>query len=848
MEKPETASSHEAIPIQEAEAPYAGTCGQTRFEFVHLLAPDGSCASVSLCRTVNVQTHPELRERALAGTLHRLDDGRELAVPFVYHDPEERKFALVVPAALAHTELSERARLLSELARDTPYSIPLYVKQTTVVIGQAAFADYLGEAEPADEPEGDAASEEVVKLADVDVGDQELTAREKQLGARERELLEQKHSLVRMSDALAAREQELSRMQDQLATARRAVELREQTLSGRARFAQAEVANVATLEEHSNVRELSAVSGFHSRSHPPPLPTPPQRRSGPPPLPSRPSLPPMAARDTRSSIPHAPPPLPHLASAREPEVAPPAYFAGQRTGQLAVRLVADELWLFVHVDEAEAEQLRHGFELFLQYVEVEGYPVLLVSLLASARESVPMRLVLDGHSDADQRVLEHLSRSFRARVALYVRRRYSETLTVSALREGVAQAIADRLSELPSELPSIGATDALLRVQHAPPALANDDLPFGPARREASTTASVRASVAQLAAWLAPEKLREATLLYCTPRNVIEATIRRVLRAAVAFGVAMPDELIERAVEQRVARDAQSLLRSQLQAFRQRVAQGVNDMGQEASRKNWERLFAQAEARGVEVDASLRELSSALVSSELGESDAAHGGRGLHELTHNELITRLEQGQGHDRVSVIEELCLRGQQASIAPVLAILPKLEREQLPAAMAHVLLMGELAGDGLIGLLSADEPSVRQLAALAVGKLRLKRALAPLIALLQSDDIGIHAEVARALGDYGTPAARPLAEAAISGPHPDRLAAALAHVANRGGVLAVEKLENAPEPSVAQVARKAMASRSRIEWEDLAVRQQRTLEEAGPTTLLSQAFYAAVPKVAI
>jgi hypothetical protein len=165
-----------------------------------------------------------------------------------------------------------------------------------------------------------------------------------------------------------------------------------------------------------------------------------------------------------------------------------------------------------------------------------------------------------------------------------------------------------------------------------------------------------------------------------------------------------------------------------------------------------------------------------------------------------------------------------------------------------MAHLLVMGELAGDGLIGILDAAKPELRQLAALALGKLRLKRALPRLITLLQNDDSGIHAEVARAIGDYGAAAARPLAEAAIVGPQPDRLVAALAHVANRGGAQAVEKLENAPEPTVAQVARKAMAARSRIEWEDLAVRQQRTLEEAGPTTLLSQAFYAAVPKVAI
>ena len=835
MEKPETANSHEAIPIRETEPPYAGTCGQTRFEFVHLSAADGSSDSVSLCRALNVQTHPELREQALAGSLHRLEDGRELAVSYVYHDPEARKFALILPAVLAHTELSERARLLSELARDTPYPVPAYVKATTVVIGQAAFAEFLGEALTEDESDSDEADDAATR---VELSDQGLAEREQSLGARERVLAEQEMSLVRMSEAMTARERELRLLSEQLATTRRSIEMREQAWSGRSPLSHAEVANSASHDDAGP--ELGAVAGMHGRTQPPPLPAA-YRRTRPPPLPARAtSLPPLAAG--RSSLLHAPPPLPHHGNAREPEVAPPAYFAGQRAGQLAVRLVADELWLFVHVDGADAEQMRHGLDLVLQYVEVEDYPVLIVSLLASAPESAPMRLTLDGYSDADRRVLEHLSRSFRARVALYVRRRYSETLTVSALREGVAQAICDRLGELPKEAPPIGPTDALLRVQHAPPPFTNDDLPFGPARREASTTASVRASVAQLAAWLSPEKLREATMIYCMPRNVIEATIRRVLRGAVAFGVALPDAFIERAVEQRVARDAASLITAQLRAFQQRVAQGENDMSAEATRKNWERLLAQASSHGVEVDTSLRDRSSVVPNGPGAE--AAQSPCDLHELTHKELLERLE----HDRLAVIEELCLRGQAINLVPVLAALPKVEREQLPQAMAHLLLMGELAADGLIGMLEGTQPELRQLAALALGKLRLKRALPRLITLLQNDDSDIHAEVARAIGDYGSAAARPLAEAAIDGPHPDRLAAALAHVANRGGGPAVEKLENAPEPTVAQVARKAMASRSRIEWEDLAVRQQRTLEEAGPATLLSQAFYAAVPKVAI
>jgi hypothetical protein len=42
--------------------------------------------------------------------------------------------------------------------------------------------------------------------------------------------------------------------------------------------------------------------------------------------------------------------------------------------------------------------------------------------------------------------------------------------------------------------------------------------------------------------------------------------------------------------------------------------------------------------------------------------------------------------------------------------------------------------------------------------------------------------------------------------------------------------------------------MAKRSKIEWEDLAVREQRSLGEAEPAAQLSQGFYAELAKVAI
>jgi hypothetical protein len=515
---------------------------------------------------------------------------------------------------------------------------------------------------------------------------------------------------------------------------------------------------------------------------------------------------------------------------------------------MAVKLTTDELWLFVQLDEQRAPAFRRGVDLLIQYAEVEGYPVLVLSLLGAGENIPPVRLMLDGHSDSDLRVLEHLSRSFRARVAVYIGGVYCETFTVASLREGVAQAISDKLSTLPSERPQLTAAEALVRVSHAPPPISNDDLPFGPARREASTTGTVAASVEQLASWLRPEKLAEATLTYCIPRNVIDATIRRVLRAAVAFGIALPDDMISLALEHRAARDVRSLVRTQLAGFRQRVEHMENDLGVTATRRNWDLLLDQAARHDVEVDEATRALANATQSSRpLVRSEAAtRAPRPFEALTLPELRGKLKEDP--DRLMAIRELCLRGQTSGLEPVLSVLDELPARDTAAAIAHVLLFGASAGDGLIAALQSQNPALRQMSALGLGRLKLRRGLTPLIKQLEAEESEIHPELARALGDFGSTAVSAVSQAIPGSARGERWVLALAHIANHGAAKEVEKLENNADAAVAAAARKAMAKRSKIEWEDLAVREQRSLGEAEPAAQLSQGFYAELAKVAI
>lgn len=119
----------------ENEAPYRGKIGATRSEPVHLLLADGRTRSISVHVGVNVGSDPHLREAALAGALHRFEGGEELAIPFVFHDPVQRRLCVVVPEVLRHTALSERAKLLDAIAADRDVAVPSYARDAKVAVG-----------------------------------------------------------------------------------------------------------------------------------------------------------------------------------------------------------------------------------------------------------------------------------------------------------------------------------------------------------------------------------------------------------------------------------------------------------------------------------------------------------------------------------------------------------------------------------------------------------------------------------------------------------------------------------------------------------------------------------------
>jgi len=116
-------------------------------EGVRVFRTDREPVEIDVFRVVNVGEHPELREPALSGTLHRLDDGEVVDVPFIYHDPNAQDFVLVIPPGARSRELAERAKLLDSLMKEHDEDVPDYVRHFAIVFGHHGLASHIDDAE-----------------------------------------------------------------------------------------------------------------------------------------------------------------------------------------------------------------------------------------------------------------------------------------------------------------------------------------------------------------------------------------------------------------------------------------------------------------------------------------------------------------------------------------------------------------------------------------------------------------------------------------------------------------------------------------------------------------------------
>jgi hypothetical protein len=517
-------------------------------------------------------------------------------------------------------------------------------------------------------------------------------------------------------------------------------------------------------------------------------------------------------------------------------VDPPVRFLATAEVQMSVVLDQDP-WLFVRVAPEQAQVFDTGSDLLVQYIEIEGYPVAFLVLVDEHEGTQTVkRAVLDPLKEQDRQVLEALERSYCAHVALYVGDEYQRTFEVAAFRESVARSILQQVAGMTAE-PAVSSAEALKRASEAPPPLSHPDLPFGPPRRGPTGFESLVSAVRRLDDWMKPEKLQEAILVYSVPQHVIDASVKRVLEAALKTGAALTGELLSRAVRYGMAVDEASVVRQQISAFTAQIESSSVDPAAESTRDNCLRLGAAAETYRLELPAPIRRL-------------AGTGGRAPEKaerpeppaeaLSTSDLLEDLKRDEPDPEVAI--ELCRLRDPAVLAKVFKALVRMEAADVLRVMAHVLPMGENAAELLIAALSSGSAAMRQGSALVLGKLQLRRAITPLVKQLQAEETGMWPEIARALGEFGPSALRRVVVLLRESRGPDqRIVLVLSHLANRGCEKEVEDLEKDLNPRVASATRKATAQRSNVEWDDLAVRGKGVLTDETPAAGLSHIFYS-------
>lgn len=528
-------------------------------------------------------------------------------------------------------------------------------------------------------------------------------------------------------------------------------------------------------------------------------------------------------------------------------VAPPPGLLDRRDGpELVAVTESGGVRLFARLPEGRDALFSDGPpELLAQLVVVEECPVVLLSVVErSGSRPAVLRAALDPRAAEDRTILENLRRLFNARLTMFsAEGKYLRASDVADPREVNVARILERVSRMRTAA-AVDVQTAIGRVLSAPPPTRTADHPFvGADERESPKNAAEAAQqLARLYEWSSHDKMDHALLVLSIPRDVVDGSVRSVLEAAVEHGLPLPGSLSQRAVSLGVSSDATALISRQIEAFTKTSAsidRGGLDEGQLADA--WEALLKSAADNEVAIDTDTHELAwKAIREVRGGDDDATTIDLAkLPEMGPPELLMLLEHPRYRRDAAI--ELARRQNADHAETICRAVRKMPRAEVVRVVPRLLEMGDGAGDALIDGLSARKTFVRQAYALALGHLKLRRAVVPLVHLLGSEESDVWPEIARVVGSFGTASLRNVTRQ-LRDPKgkEDRYILTLAHLANQGCRKQVEKLTQDDKPGVATMAAEAIALRERAKSVDDRVRGPSPLADEDPVLRFSRRFY--------
>jgi len=843
-----------------ADLPYTGALGLTRREAVFVTGVDGHARRVEIVRSLNAATDPPLARAATDGSLHLLDDGSELGVPFVFHDPAARRFALVVPRARAHEELTLRADLLLRLAADTSAPLPAYVREARTVVGTEGLRRYLEE--PAEDPgrrmdrvsqredrlrdraqdltrredEIRQRSEEIeVERSDVQLREQQLEARFAELLAREEALTHEERAILANKSAQQARERKLDARETSIDQRESTLGQRERPAAARAEQRERPAAARAEPRGGSNstaehpqdlggfdvspvthsaaqtyeaerleadpidVAEPEAIEADEPVDDPTPLPTAEQASEA------------HATAEAAAESIEAEEIGADDLEPGTPTADVPAAWAARGSGVYAA-VIDGEVRVWSSGRPAGAARLAAGgSSVVLQADPDSALPLALLTILDSHDERFT-RVVLDLTRPDDRAVLESLGRDFRVRLeVISTGGRALGGYTIASPGEANAQLVLRVLSARGEGSDDARKTASDQLMQDGVPVDGGDPFMAAIAEETALATASgAERAVTAYEPLLDPASLERYLLVRGAYAKKLESVGKRVILAALRCGVALSPVVSKRALELAIAPDERALATLALNAFARSCEAGPDliERSRGEALRAWGPLLAWAARVEAVVPESARVAMRSLFDADDPDAVEPPDARTppndarLNELSDDELRTWVDHPGA--RQAVVRVMVGRDATkfADVLPrAFRLLPGPAAGELAGAMLEA---GDALGDVWVELVGSRRPVAACVAAAALAAIKLRRGLGPVLQRALSKDEPNWKLFGWAAGEFGAAVMRAVGR--LDGVDPARLAWLLAHVIRGGGGRDVEKARTGSTKVLAEAASQA------------------------------------------
>ncbi len=889
--------------------PYRGRLGATRKEILHVSCRCGAILAAEVYRSVDAEASPKLAARLASPEAPAFDEvscphcarATPVHVPVVYHDPDARQFALVIPEAMRHRELEERARLLDDLAADREAEIPSYVRRPAVVFGAAGLADWLGAQREAAADEGPseklAAREQAVAERE-----QTLEARERALDDREGELAERERAAEEQGRLLRARERALVEREADLAQREKAAGgeggRHPEPLFAEETTEKLSAAQLAAADEPADIFDdiPSAVSGSDDDDfgHATIADMPASLLAGARGDPVTEGL--GGTAEPSDEIADDMLDSGELIVDDEDAVTKPLPGQGGETVVGGRHDVALERWMvsgddvlkrvddggMVHLaaaaeGDALSELLADDLQLRVLLHRLPTYPVVTIAVGSAAAmdgaggDPEPYAFLFDVRDSDDAAVLDVLGRRFH--LELSVCSRDYEPLKKRTVTAGLAENVRYAVST---------ARDELGRIDPAERSFTRAVIAFSdpgydrygrqhPQRRafrdedlgDLDSLPGVLRAVATARHFSRPEHEDYLLLLRGYPLKLWYEQRRRVIRRAIECGIWMGPSLARMAVRDGMVRSRKQLISELQRGFTAVTRDPDVALDDDTIRENWEALRREASALGLAGGdvltsapraASISSSKQPLVSGTISNSASGAPSRRRpaaptpgrarpEELDTAELVALLEDDEGR-RLPAALELARRRETGAVGAVFASLLRMTRKEAVEVMGAAVTFGPAAVPYLVEGMSARKAFLRQGCALALGMLGTEEAVEALSDAVVTEPTDIWTEIARAIGEVGPPAVMSVVSR-LRGRSEDarpRVAWALAHIAGRGGRQPVQTLAQGRDPVAAEVARSALELVDRAQGDDAAVRGEATPRDQTVNRAFSRKFFQA------